>query len=132
MSSRQVSVVRLAALATFGLASFGLAACGSADEPATISQTVDFTATEYQFGADPTTEIVSGTTVRLTLTNNGTLDHELQLLDADGRLIDRIERIAPGGFGEVVVSFEEPGVYQLICDIDDHLTRGQRSSFTVN
>jgi uncharacterized cupredoxin-like copper-binding protein len=125
-------MLRLTALASVGLASFGLAACGSADEPATTSQTVDFTATEYQFGADPTTEISSGTTVRLTLTNNGTLDHEMQLLDANGRLIDRIERVAPGGSGEVVVSFEEPGVYQLICDIDDHLSRGQRSSFTVN
>jgi uncharacterized cupredoxin-like copper-binding protein len=97
-----------------------------------MSQTVDFTATEYTFGADPTTKIVSGTTVRLTLTNNGALEHELQLLDANGRLIDQIDRVGPGGFGEVVVSFDEPGVYQLICDIDDHLTRGQRSSFTVN
>ncbi len=132
MSPRRVAVVRLAALASFGVTSFGLAACGSADRPAAISQTVDFTATEYEFGADPTTEIVSGTTVRVTLTNNGTLDHEMQLLDANGRLIDRIERVAPGGSGEVVVSFEEPGVYQLICDIDDHLSRGQRSSFTVN
>ena len=125
-------MLRLTALASFGLASFGLAACGSADEPATISQTVDFTATEYEFGADPATEIVSGTTVRLTLTNNGTLEHELQLLDANSRLIDRIGRVAAGASGEVVVSFDEPGVYQLICDIDDHLTRGQRSSFTVN
>jgi hypothetical protein len=49
----------------------------------------------------PTTEIVSGTTVRLTLTNNATLDHEMQLLDANGRLIDRIERIALGASGQV-------------------------------
>jgi hypothetical protein len=33
---------------------------------------------------------------------------------------------------EVEVRFDRPGVYQLICDIDDHLARGQRSSFTVN
>ncbi len=53
----------------------------------------------------------------------------MQLLDANGRLI---ERIAPGASGKVVVGVDEPGVYQLICDIDDHLTRVQRSSFTVN
>jgi hypothetical protein len=33
---------------------------------------------------------------------------------------------------EVEVRFDRPGVYQLISDIDDHLARGQRSSFTVN
>jgi uncharacterized cupredoxin-like copper-binding protein len=53
----------------------------------------------------------------------------MQLLDANGWLI---ERIAPGASGEVVVGVDEPGVYSLICDINDHLTRGQRSSFTVN
>jgi uncharacterized cupredoxin-like copper-binding protein len=86
--------------------------------------------TKLRFASiSPTTETVSGTTVRLTLTNNATLEHEMQLLDANGWLI---ERIAPGASGEVVVGVDEPGVYQLICDIDDYLTRVQRSSFTVN
>jgi hypothetical protein len=49
----------------------------------------------------PTTEIVSGTTVRLTLTNNATLEYAMQLLDANGRLIEGIEGVAPGASGQV-------------------------------
>lgn len=97
-----------------------------------MSQTVAITATEYEFGADASTTITAGETVRLTLSNVGTLDHEMQVLDENGRLIDRVERISPGGSGEVVITFDEGGVYQLICDIDDHLSRGQQATFTVN
>lgn len=132
MPSPSVFTSRFLRVAVAALAPLVLVSCGSADEPAAVTQTVDFTATEYEFGADPSTEITSGTTVRLTLTNNGDLEHEMQLLDSNGRLIDQVERVAPGASGEVIVSFDEPGVYQLICDVDDHLSRGQRSSFTVN
>ena len=37
----------------------------------------------------------------------------MQLLDADGRLIELIELIVPGASGEVVVGVDEPGVYSL-------------------
>ena len=100
--------------------------------PEDVSQTVEFTATEYQFGADSSTTIEPGDVVRFRLTNVGGLDHEMQVLDENGRLIDRIQRLAPGESGEVLLSFESAGQYQLICDIDDHLTRGQRAVFSVN
>jgi plastocyanin len=31
----------------------------------------------------------------------------------------------------VTVTFEEAGNYRLICDIDDHLSRGQSATVTV-
>jgi plastocyanin len=31
----------------------------------------------------------------------------------------------------VTVTFEEAGIYQVICDIDDHLSRGQQARFEV-
>lgn len=118
-----------------------LAGCGSSDSGAAsssellaedVSQTVEFTATEYEFGADSSTTIEPGDVVRFRLTNVGGLDHEMQVLDENGRLIDEIQRLAPGESGEVLLSFENAGQYQLICDIDDHLTRGQRAVFSVN
>lgn len=97
-----------------------------------MSQTVEFTATEYKFAVDPSTQIEPGQVVRFRLTNIGELNHEMRVLDENGRLIDQIERLAPGESGEVLVSFPEAGQYQLICDIDDHLTQGQRAVFSVN
>ena len=115
-------------------------ACGSddTDDDSTdalslddVSQTVEFTATEYEFGADASTTIVAGEVVRFGLTNVGELDHEMRVLDENGRLIDQIERLAPGASGDVLLQFESAGQYQLICDIDDHLTRGQRAIFSI-
>ncbi len=119
-----------------------LTGCGSDDEggsssaavllPADVTQTVEFTATEYAFGADASTTIEAGEVVRFRLTNVGELDHEMRVLDDTGRLIDQIPRLAPGATGEVLLRFDKAGQYQLICDIDDHLTLGQRAIFSVN
>jgi uncharacterized cupredoxin-like copper-binding protein len=117
-----------------------LSACGSDDtsdgssdvlSPDDVSQTVEFTAAEYEFGADASTAIAAGEIVRFRLTNIGELDHEMRVLDENGRLIDQIPRLAPGASGEVLLQFESAGQYQLICDIDDHLTRGQRAIFSI-
>ena len=118
-----------------------LTACGSDTDddgssaglsPDDVSQTVEFTATEYEFGADSSTVIEAGEVVRFRLTNVGELDHEMRVLDDTSGLIDQIPRLAPGESGEVLLKFETAGQYQLICDIDDHLTRGQRAIFSVN
>lgn len=118
-----------------------LAACGSDDSsdessavlsPDDVSQTVEFTAFEYDFGADAATTIAAGEVVRFRLTNVGVIDHEMRVLDDTGRLIDEIPRLAPGASGEVLIRFESAGQYQLICDIDDHLTLGQRAIFSVD
>ena len=118
-----------------------LSACGSDDDsssasgalsPDDVTQTVEFTATEYDFGADASTTIAAGEVVRFRLTNVGELDHEMRVLDDTSRLIDQIPRLAPGESGDVILRFETAGQYQLICDIDDHLTRGQRAIFSVN
>ncbi len=117
-----------------------LSACGSDDSgdgssdvlsPDDVSQTVEFTAAEYEFGADASTTIAAGEVVRFRLTNVGELDHEMRVLDGSGRLIDQIPRLVPGASGEVLLRFESAGQYQLICDIDDHLTRGQQAIFSV-
>ena len=110
---------------------FGAVGCGSEDTgPAAVSQTLRITATEYAFGGESAT-ITAGETIRFELVNEGEIDHELQLLNSDGRILGQIERLAPGQSGSVEVNFDEPGVYTVICDIDDHQILGQTASFAV-
>ena len=47
------------------------------------------------------------------------------------RRLGKTGRIAPGNSANVVVTFDEAGLYRVICDIDDHQTRGQTAEFTV-
>ncbi len=114
-----------------------LPACGGSDAATNsgsgeITQTVEITATEYAFAADASTVIVAGDVVQFRLSNEGDLVHELQILDENGRLIDRVEELEPGASGTVDIGFDEAGVYQFICDVDDHLSRGQQATFRVN
>jgi len=110
-------------------------ACGDdtgSESSAEIAQTVEITATEYMFGADSATTITPGELVQFRLLNEGALIHELQILDDKGRLIDRVDQLDPGMAGTVAIEFDEPGLYQFVCDIDDHLSRGQRATFRVS
>ena len=112
-----------------------LAGCGggsdeSGSEPAGPARVVDITAKEYSFNGDPGT-IVAGDTITFVVSNTGVETHEMQVLDGDGRRIDQTGEIPPGGTDEVTVTFEEAGPYRLICDIDDHLSRGQTAGLTV-
>ncbi len=125
---------RLAVVPTLAVALLA-AGCGEDDGSASVatgpSRTVDIVADEYSFAGDPGDAIVAGETIRFIVSNGGELNHEMQVLDADGRLLDRTAEIPPGGRDEVTVTFAEPGTYQVICDIDDHLSRGQRAQFEV-
>ena len=110
-----------------------LAACGSsdpegADRPA---RTISIRASEFRFEGDGGISITAGESITFDVRNTGELIHELQVLDADGQRLGQTGEIPPGAKREVTVRFESPGVYQVICDIDDHLSLGQRAQFEV-
>lgn len=110
-----------------------LAGCGGDNdesETAGPARVVEITAKEYSFNGDPG-ELVRGETIRFVVSNTGSLDHEMQVLDGDGRLMERTATISPGQTGDVTVTFEEAGPHRLICDINDHLSRGQSVGITV-
>ena len=54
--------------------------------------------------------------------NDGTLDHDLQIVGPDGIAIDEADAVAPGDALAVTVDLDEPGIYQLNCLVDNHLT----------
>jgi plastocyanin len=121
------------ALLALVLAPVMLGACGSdeaADGPSAAARTIEITASEYEFNGDPGV-IEPGDTIEFDVENVGQLDHSLEVLSSTGSSLGRTERIVPGERDAVTVTFAEAGVYRLICDVDDHLSRGQTASITV-
>lgn len=109
-------------------------ACGGGEDgeagAATAERTVEVDANEYAFFGDPGT-IVAGDTIEFVVSNTGVLDHSMQVLTGEGRVLGQTDRILPGDSDTVVVTFADAGPYRLICDIDDHLSRGQSAGLTV-
>lgn len=110
-----------------------LLACGSdeaADAPSEPARTIEIRATEYAFNGDPGV-ISAGDTIEFVLDNVGQLDHSLEVLSSEGRSLGKTERIRAGASASVTVTFADDGVYRLICDVDDHLSRGQSATIAV-
>lgn len=116
-----------------GLAALAIG-CGGDGEPDAAegdSYTVELAADEYTFRADEAIQIVAGDTVTFSVRNVGVLDHRLEVLTSESRSLGATGRIPPGASESLTVTFEQDGVYRVICDIDDHLTRGQQAQFEV-
>jgi len=92
---------------------------------------VELAATDFAFRADARITIEAGDTVEFDVRNEGAVDHQMEILTAESRRLGMTDRIAPGSSDTVVATFEEPGVYLVICDIDDHRSLGQQAEFEV-
>lgn len=121
----QQSVVALVVAVTL------LAGCGDDAATPEPTQTIQVSAGEYFFTSDVVPVITAGETVRFVVTNDGRLIHEMQVLDATGRVLGRTAELAPGESETLDVTFDEATPHQVICDVDDHLTQGQRAVFLV-
>ncbi|HSP28479.1 MAG TPA: cupredoxin domain-containing protein [Ilumatobacteraceae bacterium] len=116
------------------LLSPAIVACG-ADSPAAETsseptRSVEIVAAEYTFQGEPGV-IAAGDTIEFVLENVGQLDHSLEVLTSSGSSLGVTDRIPAGGSGSVTVTFDDAGVYRLICDVDDHFSRGQGGTITV-
>lgn len=71
--------------------------------------------------------------VRFNLTNYGEDDHDLVVLGpgSSGTRLGDLGVVDPGQTKTLTVSLRKPGVYRLICTLDDHLSRGMSSRVRV-
>ncbi len=109
-------------------------ACGSDDaggQSGDVDAVVELTAVEFAFRADARITIEAGDTVEFRVRNEGALEHQMEILTSESRRLAMTERIAPGGSDTTVATFDEPGVYLVICDIDDHRSLGHQAEFEV-
>jgi len=72
-----------------------------------------------------------GEKVEFKLENDGTTEHELEVLGPDGKSIGEVGPTAPGKDGEVVLELAKAGTYTYKCGIDDHASHGLQGTFTV-
>lgn len=126
MSKRSVVGTIIASLAL-------LAGCGSDDAGTSDKEarSIPIATVEYAFVAKEGVTIEAGETIEFVVTNDGTINHEMEVLTDESRRLGKTEQIAPGTSTTLAVTFEETGVYTLICDIGDHRSRGQQAQFTV-
>ncbi|MDX2380284.1 MAG: cupredoxin domain-containing protein [Acidimicrobiia bacterium] len=125
----------ISVLSTIAAIALVLAGCGGGDDGGgnggDPARTIAVSATEYQFIAEAGIEIAAGETIEFEVTNDGEVTHEMQVLTSDAKTLGQTPEIPPSQQATVTVTFEEAGVFQVICDIDDHLSRGQRAQFEV-
>lgn len=111
-----------------------VAGCGGDDNTGAsggAARSVEIATVEYAFVAQESITIEAGETIEFIVTNEGEIDHEMEVLTDASRRLGKTDRIEPGASDSLIVTFEDPGVYTVICDIDDHRSRGQVAEFTV-
>ncbi len=127
--------MRRAGFIFFAVTLVGLSACGSDDagggESGSATQVVELAATDFAFRADARITIEAGDTVEFRVRNEGAVEHQMEVLTDASRRLGMTGRIAPGSSDTVVATFDQPGVYLVICDIDDHRSLGQQAEFEV-
>jgi iron uptake system component EfeO len=107
-----------------------LAACGDGSSSETASQSasnVTIVATDYAF--EPSDVTVPAGEVTFTVRNDGGEEHEFEIMQGD-RVVDEVEGLIPGLERDLSVDLE-PGEYQIVCQLNDHLQRGMKATLTV-
>ena len=118
------------------LTALAVAGCGGDDNETTAAsgaqsaggQTVNISETEYKL--DPSDPTVQAGTVSFKATNDGSIDHSLEVEGPKGEQ-ELKQDLAPGESGTLTVDLSQPGKYEFYCPIDGHRERGMEGEITV-
>jgi plastocyanin len=95
--------------------------------PGSTPTKLDIIALDYEF--EPATIAADATTLAITLHNQGAVEHDLEILNAE-RVAGHIEVVQPGLSHSRTIEVV-PGVYRMICTVDDHEQRGMVGTLTI-
>jgi uncharacterized cupredoxin-like copper-binding protein len=130
---RTLAFIAAAPIAVLALAGCG-SSSGSSSETGAVGATmgggkrVDVSAQEFAF--DPgTLQIHKPGTYTFVLTNNGTLEHALEV---EGQGVEEeLEPVTPGSSGQLTITFSKTGTYEFYCPIDGHRDKGMEGTLTI-
>jgi len=103
----------------------GVALQESAPAEGQAQMTIHFFGREFEFETSDVVDVPAGVPVRIILTNEGMVDHDLTFSQARVYL-----RAAPGETSETIAVFEEPEVY--FCSIGGHAEGGMVGDLLVD
>jgi uncharacterized cupredoxin-like copper-binding protein len=124
------------ASAGIALTALAIAGCGGDDNETTAApeaqsaggQTVNVSETEYEL--NPSNPTVQPGTVSFKVTNDGSIDHNLEVEGPQGE--QELEQdLGPGESGTLTVDLSQPGEYEFYCPVDGHRERGMEGEITV-
>lgn len=81
--------------------------------------------------------ITAGETIRFEMVNDGTQQHEFEVLDPNGEAVGEVAAMDPGATGGATITFDEPGTYTYQCILVDpatdqeHTKLGMTGTFDV-
>ena len=107
----------------------GLVACSapaSSDTPPAGALTVSVA----DFMIDPAEVEISGSTVTISVTNDGPTPHNLTVRDAAGDVVVGTEDLSVGD-SETITAELEPGDYIFFCALPGHESLGMSGTLTV-
>jgi uncharacterized cupredoxin-like copper-binding protein len=95
----------------------------------TGEQTVDVSETDFKL--DPSNPTVQAGTVSFKVTNDGEVDHNLEVEGPEGE--QELEQdLAPGESATLTVDLSTPGTYEFYCPIGGHRDAGMEGEITVS
>ncbi len=96
-----------------------------------VDRTVELKGVDYAFTGLEGLSAKAGETIEFTMVNDGTVEHEFEVLLPDGEALGEIGPTKPHQGGKVTLTFDKPGTYRFVCGIDDHERRGMAGTFVV-
>ena len=128
---RKLGLVALVLISTLAAACAGpSAAAPSGGKPAASSaQAVEVKATDMMRFEPATITVTSGTPVRLTLTNDGGLEHNWVVDNLDGRKVQVDAKSKASAIGEFTPTGS--GTYEFYCSVPGHREAGMTGTLVV-
>ena len=94
----------------------------------TPEREIAFDAVEFTYPGLELEGITAGQTIRFEMTNEGTQQHEFEVIDPDGAAVGEVAAMDPGAEGGATITFDEPGEYTYQCILVDPATEEEHSA----
>ncbi len=78
-------------------------------------QAIAVVSRDYAFDVPSAFKITTGETIRFVLKNEGTVEHEMEIVDADVQPLGEVHSLKPGTEGELTMTFKKAGTYVMRC-----------------